>query len=96
MLVCVGRPPCGGGRAAAALWARCRVDDRNQKIDIMPPPEPSMLSYSKAILDLWGEKDEEATRVWMGERQQTEGPKELTLLWMRLDASDVLGSSASL
>ena len=51
-----------------------------------------MLSYSKAILDLWGEKDEEATRVWMGELTL----KELTLSWMRPDASDVLGSSASL
>ena len=71
---------------------RVAVDDRNQKIDIMPPPEPSMLSYSKAILDLWGEKDEEATRVWMGELTL----KELTLSWMRPDASDVLGSSASL
>lgn len=62
----VWRPRRGGARRSG----RVAVDDRNQKIDIMPPPEPSMLSYSKAILDLWGEKDEEATRVWMGERQQ--------------------------
>lgn len=33
----------------------------------MPPPTPSLLDYSEAILKLWGDKDEEATKTWMGE-----------------------------
>jgi dsRNA-specific ribonuclease len=34
----------------------------------MPPPEPSLLAdtYSAAVLTLWGDKDEEATKTWMG------------------------------
>jgi len=36
----------------------------------MPPPEPSLLAdtYSAAVLALWGDKDEEATKTWMDEK----------------------------
>jgi len=35
----------------------------------MPPPEPPLLTdYSAAVLGLWGEKDEAATKTWMDEK----------------------------
>ena len=54
--------------AARVACAQVPKKPLTQRATTMPPPEPSLLAdtYSAAVLTLWGDKDEEATKTWMG------------------------------